>query len=176
MTMTTRTMTDRSSTSAERATRLAALQDRSVAGGRRHEPPAQISKIITTGLAASLTLGLVTAMGWSNADAGDEPAVPTAPPAAGAGTTSPAPATVAPVTAVPVSTLVDAAATVPTPVVAAAPVVVTQATPAPAPAPAPAPVVIDVAVPTPQPAPAAPASGGGSGGGGSSNGSTKQSK
>lgn len=169
-------MTDRSSDPAARATRLAALQDRSAAGGRRHEPPAQISKIITTGLAASLTLGLVTAMGWSNADADDEPAVPTAPPAAGAGTTSPAPVTVAPVTAVPVSTLVDAAATVPTPVVAAAPVVVTQATPASAPAPAPAPVVIDVAVPTPQPAPAAPASGGGSGGGGSSNGSTKQSK
>ncbi len=169
-------MTDRSSNTAERATRLAALQDRSVAGGRRHEPPAQISKIITTGLAASLTLGLVTAMGWSNADAGDEPAVPTAPPEAGAGATSPAPATVAPATVAPVTALVDAGATVPAPVVTTAPLVVTQAAPAPTPAPAPAPVVIDVAVPTPQAAPAAPASGGGSSGGGSSNGSTKQSK
>ena len=169
-------MTDQSSTSADRSTRLAALQDRSAAGGRRHEPPAQISKIITTGLAASLTLGLVTAMGWSNADADDEPAVPTAPPAAGAGTPVLAPSTVAPVTVAPASSPIDAATTVPAPAVTAAPVVVTQAAPAPTPAPAPAPVVIDVAVPTPQAAPAAPASGGGSSGGGSSNGSTKQSK
>jgi hypothetical protein len=165
-------MTDRPSSPADRAARLAALQARSAAGGRRHEPPAQISKIVTTGLAASLTLGLVTAMGWSSADAHDEPAVPAAPPAAGTGspdTGSPGSGTVVS------TTVVQLPSTVPAALVTTVPVVVTQAPPPPAPAPAPAPVVIDLVVPAPAPAPAAPASGGDSGGG-SSNGSTKQSK
>lgn len=168
-------MTERPSSPVDRSARLAALQDRSAASRRRSEPPAQISKIVTTGLAASLTLGLVTVMGWSSADADIEPAAPTAPPAVGAGSVPVGVEPLGPATVPPATAVVELPTSVAGPLVTAVPVVVTEPVPAPTPAPAPAPVVIDLAVPTPAPAPAAPAAGGGSGGG-SSNGSTKQSK